>query len=140
MKKTFAVSLYVLMSFAGYSQHLTVPPAVMTVFQSMFPNAANVKWGKENATEYEAEFKQNNTAISANFKTNGTWVETETTIPAADLPAAVTAALHTKYPGAEITRAEKLEKPGNKILYETVLIVKGKRKELALNGDGSFAQ
>ena len=57
-----------------------------------------------------------------------------------DLPAAVVAAINKNYPGAVITTAEKLEEPGDKLLYETVIKVKGKKKTLELNADGSLAK
>ena len=78
----------------------------------------------------------NNTAVSANFSLDGTWVETETTIPANELPAPVTNAVNTKYPGAVYGRTEKIEKPGNKVFYEVNITMKGKKKELELNPDG----
>jgi len=119
-------------------QPLFVPQAVKTAFTTMFPNATNVKWGKESAKEFEAEFKVNNKAVSANFKQDGSWTETESVIAVADLPQAVSGAIHTKYPGAPITLAEKTEEPGGKLHYEVVLKVNGKKKAVELNPDGSF--
>src|SRR5258705_13059424 len=108
--------IVLMLSRAGLSancQSKKVPAAVKSAFAAKFPGATNVKWGKENAKEYEAEFKLNNNSISANFAMDGSWVETESVIPVADLPAAVTSAIHKKYPGAPITLAEKTEQPGN---------------------------
>ena len=82
----------------------------------------------------------NNTDVSANFGLDGTWVETETTIPASELPAAISNAVNTKYPGAIYGRTEKIEKPGGKILYEVNITVNGKKKELEMNPDGSLAK
>src|SRR4051812_10101149 len=119
MKKVFYLPLLCLfITVAACAQKINVPAAVSNAFKSKFPNATNVKWGKESAKEFEAEFKLNGTSISANFNTDGSWVETETVIKTADLPAAVTNAVKKKYPGAAITMAEKLEMPGNKLLYE----------------------
>ena len=123
----------------GFSQKINVPSAVTNAFKAKFPTATNVKWGKENAKEFEAEFKQGNTSVSANFKTDGSWVETETVIPQASLPAAVSAAILKKYPGAVITMAEKTEMPG-KIIYEAAIKVNGKKKNVELNADGSFVK
>ncbi len=119
-------------------QLIKAPMAVNTAFNTKFPKATNVKWGKENAKEYEAEFKLNNNPVSANFGLDGSWVETETTINTSELPASVSRAIHTKYPGAPITKTEKLEKPVDKIFYEVLIKVNGNTKEIELNPDGSF--
>jgi hypothetical protein len=123
----------------GSCQKINVPAAVTKAFNSKFPGAVNVKWGKESAKEYEAEFKLNGTSVSANFGADGSWVETETLIKATDLPAPVTAAVTKKYPGSVITMAEKLEKPG-KSLFEVTFKVKGKKKSMEVNADGSIAK
>ncbi len=115
-----------------------IPAPVKTAFNTKFPGATSIKWGKENAKEYEAEFKLSSTNISANFKLDGSWVETETTIPVADLPEAVINAVKTKYPEAVYGRIEKIEKPGGKILYEVNITVNGKKKELELYPDDSL--
>jgi Putative beta-lactamase-inhibitor-like, PepSY-like len=141
MKKIFSwVLLYVCIATAACAQKISVPPAVIKAFNSKYPNATDMKWGKESAKEYEAEFKLNGTNVSANFGMDGGWVETETAIRIADLPAPVTAAVTKKYPGATITMAEKLEMPGGKVLYEAAFKVKGKKKSMELNPDGSIVK
>ena len=128
-------------SFAtiGCSQKITekdLPVPVKTALNNKFPGATDIKWEKENKKELEANFKMYNADVSANFGLDGTWVETETTIPASELPAAVTNAVNTKYPGAVYGRTEKIEKPDGKILYEVNITVNNKKKELELNPDG----
>ena len=141
MKNIFIVLMAAItIGLSANCQGLKVPEAVKNAFTAKYPNATNVKWGKENAKEYEAEFKLNNNSVSANFGMDGSWVETESVIPVSDLPAAVTSAIHTKYPGAVISLAEKTEQPGNKILYEVAIKVNGKKKSLELNPDGSWAK
>ncbi|TAL45716.1 MAG: hypothetical protein EPN92_07145 [Chitinophagaceae bacterium] len=138
MKKIFLLLLPVVCTTAtALAQNIKVPVTVQTSFNTKFPGAANIKWEKENSKELEANFKMNNTDVSANFKLDGSWVETETTIPASELPAAVTNSVNTKYPGVVFSRTEKIEKPGAKILYEVNVKVNGKKKELELNPDGS---
>jgi hypothetical protein len=144
MKSLLLLACFIF-SFAtiGCSQKVSekeLPGAVKTAFTNKFPGASEVKWEKENKKELEANFKMNNADVSANFGLDGTWVETETTIPSSELPAAVTNAVNTKYPGAVYGRTEKIEKPGAKILYEVNLTVNGKKKELELNPDGSTAK
>lgn len=141
MKKIFSwVLLYICISATACAQKINVPPAVTKTFNSKFVGAKDIKWGKESAKEYEAEFKLNGTNVSANFGMDGSWVETETVIKIADLPAPVTAAVTRKYPGSTITMAEKLEMPGGKVLYEATFKVKGKKKSIELNPDGSIAK
>ena len=138
MKNIFIVLVAVIaISLSAICQGIKVPIAVKNAFSTKYPNATNVTWGKENAKEYEAEFKMNGNAVSANFGMDGNWVETESVIPAADLPAAVNAAVMKKYPGAVITLAEKTEMPGNKILYEATFKVNGKKKSMEVHADGS---
>ena len=141
MKNAFIVLMAAItIGLSANCQGLKVPDAVKNAFIAKYPNATNVKWGKENAKEYEAEFKMNNTAVSANFGLDGSWVETETVIPVSELPVAVKAAVSTKYPGAPITLAEKTEQPGNKVLFEVAVKVNGKKKSMELNPDGSWVK
>jgi Putative beta-lactamase-inhibitor-like, PepSY-like len=144
MKSLLAVACFIF-SFAtiGCSQKVNekdIPDAVKNAFKNKFPDASGLKWEKENKNELEANFKMNNTDVSANFKLDGNWVETETTIPASELPAAVTNAVNRKYPGGVYGRTEKIEKPDAKILYEVNITVNGKKKELELNPDGSIVK
>ena len=144
MKSLLSLACFIF-SFAtiGCSQKVNekdLPAPVKTAFNNKFPGATDIKWEKENKKELEANFKMNNANISANFGLDGTWVETETTIPASELPAAVTNAVNKKYPGAVYVRTEKIEKPGAKILYEVNITMNGKKKELELNPDGSIAK
>lgn len=140
MKNIFIVLIMAItVSLSANCQSIKVPIAVKTAFSTKYPAATNVKWGMENSKEYEAEFKLSNNAVSANFKLDGSWVETESVIPASELPAAVSTAIKAKYPGAPVTLAEKTEQPGNKVLYEVTIKVNGKKKSMELNPDGSTA-
>ena len=141
MKQLLLIALSIFaITTTSCSQKVNVPPDVTKAFNGKYPDATNIKWGKESAKEYEAEFKLNGSNVSANFGTDGTWVETETVIKVTDLPAVVVTAIKKNYPGAVITMAEKLEQPGNKLFYETTIKVKGKKKTLELNADGSLAK
>lgn len=140
MKKVIIVCIAVIITAGSAYCQIKVTDAAKKAFAEKFPNATDVKWGKENAKEYEAEFKMNGQSVSANFKLDGSWVETESSIPVSDLPDAVSNAIKTKYPGIPILKAEKTEKPGGKIIYETVIKIHGKKKEIELNPDGTFVK
>jgi len=136
MKKNILLYMACIMICLPATCQVKVPDAVKTAFSNKFPGASEIKWEKENKNELEANFKMNNTTVSANFSLNGTWVETETTIPVNELPAPVTNAVNTKYPGAVYERTEKIEKPGGIILYEVNIIINRKKKELELDPGG----
>jgi hypothetical protein len=140
MKKIFIVLVAAIITGSSAHSQIKVTDAAKKAFAAKFPNATNVKWGKENANEYEAEFKLNGQPVSANFKLDGSWVETESSIAVTDLPSAITNAIKAKYPGTVLNKAEKVEMSGGKIVYETVVKVNGKKKEIEINPDGTFAK
>lgn len=139
MKNIFTVlAACITIGLSANCQGTKVPTAVKSAFTAKYPNVTNVNWGKENATEYEAEFKLNGENISANFKKDGSWVVTETAISEDALPEKVHSAIMAKYPGSTFSAVEKIEKPGNKVYYETVIKINSKKKEVEVNPDGSF--
>ena len=141
MKSIFIVLAVVIVAgMPVSSQGIKAPETVKKAFAVKFPNATNVKWGKENAKEYEAEFKNGNSSIAANFNADGSWVVTETTVTATDLPAGVSSAIAAKYPGSTFSLIEKVEKPASKVYYEVSIKINNKKKMIEINPDGSFVK
>jgi hypothetical protein len=138
-KNIMLVMLGITISLAAISQSVKVPTAVKSAFKAKFPTATNVKWGKENAKEFEANFKLNATTMSASFDAKGNWTETETQIAATALPDPVTTAIKNKYPGAVITKGDKIERP-SKTLYEANVKVNNKKMEVILTPEGTFTK
>lgn len=126
-------------SFAIQAQ-IKVPTAVATAFKKKFADATHVKWGKENAKEFEAEFELKSRKMSANFDLQGNWKETETEIDVVDLPAVIARSIAAKYPGTVILGADKIEKWDGKTIYEAGIKIKGKKKEVELFADGKFVK
>ena len=123
--------------FTGCAFGTDAPPAVKAAFDQKFAGATDIKWGKENKTEYEADFKWNGVVMSANFKEDGTWMETETTIAANDIPPAVVSAIKAKYPDATISGGEMKELPGKDLIYEVVVKGSKGKEELIVSADGT---
>lgn len=85
------------------------PKEVTNAFSKKFPTATAVKWGKESATEWEAEFKMDGIKYSANFSTNGTWKETEHKIKFTQLPENIKTSVKSHFPHGKIEAIEVSE-------------------------------
>jgi hypothetical protein len=139
MKKYFITAL--ILVFAGLSAFaINIPAAVTDAFAKKFPGALNVKWGKENAKEYEAEFKLNGKSVSANFLADGSWVETESEIAPAALPVKVADAINAKKPGATILKSFKIETAKGETTYEAEIRSGNKKSEMIIKADGTFVK
>jgi hypothetical protein len=118
---------------------VTLPPAIESAFKKAYPDATikHVSKEKENGVEqYEVESMDGTQARDLTYKPDGTLVEYEELVPVASVPAAVVAAVKTKYPKATISRSEKLFKDGA-MNYE--LELKGvKVEEVVLTPDGKW--
>lgn len=130
MKKVFF--LFVLILGAGFMAcaQKTPPQAVVTAFGQKFSNVKEVKWGQEKNGEWEAEFEQGGVDMSANFNAAGQWLETETEIKIADLPAPVQTALT----GKKVKEAAKIMRADGSTVYEAEV----KHKDLLFDATGKL--
>lgn len=123
---------------AVFAQKNKTPEAAQKAFQQKFPNAKEVKWGKEGKDEYEAEFVQEGKKGSANFSATGEWLETEMAIPQTSAPKAVIDGFNKAYAGAAIKEVFKIESKAGKNYFEIEYTLKGKTKEAKLSPDGKL--
>ena len=105
---------------------LDVPETVRTVFAKDYPNAKFSTWDKETfegKVVYEAEGVNVGT-ITRNvmYSPEGQVVQTEDSMPVADVPASITSAVNQQYPQATIASAEKRTHAGT---VEYALKLKG---------------
>ena len=89
-----------------------LPIVIKQAFEKAYPMALKTIWDKE-GKDFEASFKNGKESLSVVFDAKGTIIETEKTITAADLPAAVQAAMK----GKKIKEAAEIIAHG-KVYYE----------------------
>lgn len=108
-----------------------LPAAVRTAFEKQYPGAKILGLTREaenGATLYEVESVQNGRNRDILYKATGEVAVVEETIPMAEVPAAVQAALKAQFPKAQTVKAEKLT-TGSTVEYEFQL--KGAAKKEA---------
>ena len=136
MKKISFVALAIICSYATcFAQSKTKNLAVLA-FNLKFPNATKVKWEKENATEYEANFLLDGIKHSANYSINGKWLETESIVTFSELPEMVQNSFNLQHKGAKLKLASKIENYKDQNYYE-IEVKKGlKTVEYFFTADG----
>lgn len=130
-----AAVIFISFSACGQSEK-DVPAPVKSGFSQKFSGATNIKWGKENDKEWEAEFKLGGRKYSANFDNAGTWVETEYQISVKEIPAAVKTALEKESAGAKIKVSEVTETKDGKS-YEFIVGKGENETELVIDNAGN---
>lgn len=128
MKKIAFLFALILGMGGAASAQKTPPQTVMAAFNQKFPNMTVEKWDMEKNGEWEAEMEQNGTDMSANFSATGQWLETETEIKKAELPAAVQTALK----GKKVKEAARIQKADGTTLYEAQV----RHKDLLFDASG----
>ena len=93
-----------------------VPAASKEAFAKAHPNVTG-KWEKEEA-DYEVTFKEGGRDMSCVIDKSGSIKETETVIPASDLPAPVTAYIASHYKGVKVKEAAIIVKADGTTVYE----------------------
>ncbi|MBE0643781.1 MAG: PepSY-like domain-containing protein [Bacteroidetes bacterium] len=139
--RTISLLLFVGLAFTlSAVAQPSVPKEVQKAFQAKFSKASDVKWDKENDSEFEAEFMMNDVEMSANFSAKGVWIETETEIAIAKLPAAITQRLAKDFKGYAVKEAASVEKPGKDMTYEVEVRKGEKTIEVLLSKDGKVLE
>ena len=135
MKKIFFIACIVFLKLQASAGN--VPAIVQKAFEQKFSKASNVKWVKENAHEYEANFELTGQKYSANFSDTGNWLETESPIAFNDLPEKVKTSFTATHKGAKVKATAKIENAKGEIKYEVEMKQGIKTLELFYNSDGT---
>ena len=129
--------LFIIFSSCGGQTQNDVPANVKSAFTQKFSNATNVKWGRENDQEREAEFKMDSKSYAADFDNAGIWVETEYEINENEIPAIVKSTLDKESTGAKINLSEVAE-TADGISYEFIVGRGEDQTELVIDNSGKL--
>lgn len=94
---------------------------------------------EEGKTVYEATFTKKGRVHDVTVNDSGKLVSDEETIPVAEAPAAVRAAIDREAPGAKVQKMERINE-GGKISYEALLAGKAKREEIKFDEKGKVLE
>jgi hypothetical protein len=87
-------------------QPVPLPPAVKAAFTEAYPHATVTRIIHEKAhgeEQYEIESVDHDMKLDVHYKRDGSVIVVEQEVAAADVPAAVTAAIRTRYPTSTVT-------------------------------------
>lgn len=139
MKKTTFLMLGLVLVLSQACAQSTAPKAATKAFSQKFPTAKKAKWDKENATEWEVEFKMNGKEYSANYTSEGVWKETEHKISKSKLPDAVKTTLNNEFKEYDIDEAEISETADGKV-FEFALENDTNNLEVAISPEGKVVK
>jgi len=116
-----------------------LPPTVENAFKAAYPQATIKHTSHETedgVEQYEIESTNQGRGLDVNYKPDGTVIVVEEEVTASELPAAVAAAVTTRYPKAIVTTRERATE-GQKTYFE--LGLKGAPvKVVQLTADGKW--
>ena len=132
MKKLlFVCSVFISLAVAG--QKNDAPVEAKNSFAKSYPNASNVKWGKENG-DFEVDFQWKGKKMSAVYDAKGILKESEVSIPVSELPAAAMDYLAKNYKGIVVKGAARITKADGTVTLEAEL----KGKDILFDTNGKF--
>ena len=138
MKQSLLIAAFIFIS--GVLSGSVPPEAILKSFSQKFPGVKEVKWGKENDSEWEASFKFDNIITSANFSINGEWIETEKEIPVSELPETIVSAINKSHKNCKIIGAAIIESAKSETIYEADIKTGLTRKEVFYKSDGTVVR
>ncbi len=127
-------------SSSATRQEAKAPDAVQQAFQQRFAGATEVAWHKMASGHWYADFHQDSLATKVEYDPDGQWVATRAAIPPAQLPDTVTRALGTRYPGAVVQEATRIERADVAPYFRLEVDLSGTTKELLANEQGTLIE
>ena len=116
-----------------------MPKGILASFQKAYPKAKTVGFSKETdegEVFYEIESTEGTIHRDVTYAADGSLLSVEETLPLDQLPEPVRSTISNEYPGAKVTRCEKVTKPSS-TEFEVVVSSGKQNYELVLSEDGT---
>ena len=116
-----------------------LPAVVAAAFERAYPTATIkhvVHETEDGQEQYEIESIDHGKGLDVSYKPDGTLLVVEEEVTQADLPAAVTAAIASRYPKAPMTKCERATE--NKQVSYEIALTGGPVKSVELTADGRW--
>jgi len=140
MKKYLVIISLIVLTASLLAQETRVPPNVQAAFKKLYPNVTDLKWDKEGADQFEAEFMLKGAKTSVVLDEKGEVEETETAIKTKELPPTVVPYVAKNYQGYEITEAAKIVDDDGNVTYEAEISEGKVKKDLLFDKDGNHLE
>lgn len=141
-KLVIAVSATLAMAAAVAAHAGDCPVAVTSAVEKAHSSAKMLGCTHERedgASVYEAKIRTSDgKELELRVGSDGAILETEEKIPAAELPAAVLQALHTKHADATVKKAERLTAANGEISFEIAFMSGGRKQDLTVTEAGAL--
>ena len=114
----------ILMGFtmALTAQDENLPEAVKAAFDAKYTKVSGLEWRTDDGEIYKLEFYRAGIMFSCLFDRNGLWIETSEIIADTDIPLKLQSYLHSTFPDASISYAEKVETSDSRQFYRVNMI------------------
>lgn len=124
-------------SCGNKNKSVEVPEKIKLSLLKHFPDATEIKWEKETAYEWEADFKMYENKYSANFDPEGNMLVMEYDMNVKDLPLPIVQNIDSTFTGYKIKKAEYAEK-GEIHFFEIELANSEKTLEVVYDETGAM--
>src|ERR1022692_1859260 len=139
MKTCISTILFLLINHFAFSQVNHPPKSVRESFQKTYPLSQPSHWDRTSggwSVDFEDKDHDNGEA-TAHFSSTGRNIDTQVPYDNKDVPAPVVDNLHQKYNGSDNYAFTRIDRPGEKAVYQAQFTHQSKHKTLYVDEKGN---
>lgn len=136
--RKFIFTAFAMASLSATAQNLDAskaPVHIQVAFSQRYPGVQDVKWEQEKGN-FEATFTKDGKKMSVLMNGDGKLMETETSIPATELPTKAAAYMRLNFKGKKIRETARIVLADGSLQFEAAI----KGKDVIFDKDGNFVK